>query len=153
MLLSLWFFTLGLMAVLVVIVLIVILLFSKGENLGDVVYLYEKVIPVTEDVVNSLEESLREKGLLAVKFGELIVISDFVYWEFKPLTSDGRAYLNIRSGVKTWYFILTIILLVFFLILGILLGIFAYWKFINVRDKVKWMLAEKLNDPTIANML
>ncbi len=137
-----------------IVILIVFLVLSKNEGMGDVVYLYERVIEVPGDkLFEAIENGLRKFGILAFKAGDSLVVSDFVSWEMSNVSHGDKSYLRIRAGVKTWYFVLTVVFLVFFLVIGIVLGILAFWKFMNVRDRLKWILAEETGNMYIVNML
>ena len=140
------------MAALIILILFIVL--AMGQGIGDIFFMYEKLVESPgEKVLENVENKLKKHGILVFKSSDSLFINDFVAWEIKTFTSGDKSYVHIRSGVKTWYFILTVIFLVFFLVIGIVLGILAYWKFANVRDKLKWILAEETGNPTVVNTL
>jgi len=149
-----WFLVSGGVIAAIIIVIVLFLVLSREGEIGEVIFLYDRIVPVeASGILPKLEENLRRMGVLAVTVGDKLVVQDFVYWEISEVESKGKTYLNIRAGTKTWYFLLTVIFLVIFLVIGILLGILAYWKFITVRDKIKTILLEEAGDPSILSLL
>ncbi len=149
-----WFFVSGGVLAAIIIVIVLFIVMSREGEIGEVIFFYDRVVPIeASGILPKLEESLRRMGVLAVIIGDKLIVQDIVYWEISEVESKGKTYLNLRAGTKTWYFILTVILLVVFLVIGILLGIFAYWKFITVKDKIKLVLVEEAGDPSIVNLI
>lgn len=137
-------------------VLIIVILGLLWREVRGALRFYYRLVPYKADDAGSLERlrvELGRRGVYAVNRLSELYVDDIVEWRIRMEDHDGVKYLAAEADVKTWYLIITIILLFITIAGGILLGALAYIRFSEKRDALKGALISITNEPAIAAQL
>ena len=146
--------TLSLIFTIAAIIVIIYILSRSDVELGSPVRFYYRLVPLHDHDVSldKLVLELGKRGVYAKKTGvDEVIIDEFIQWKIKIEEIEGRKYLGIEAGVKTWYLIITLLALAPYLVLGVLLAVIGFWRFTERQSILRSTLIALTGDPAVAS--
>jgi hypothetical protein len=135
-------------------IIVIIYILSKSDvDLGSSVRFYYRLVPLDDHDI-SLDKfvlELGKKGVYAKRSEQNeVVIDEFIHWRIRFEEIEGRKYLSVEAGVKTWYLIITLLLLAPYLVLGVLMAVIGFWRFTDRQSIIRSTLMALTGDPRVA---